>query len=63
MKIKLALKKMRLGVYPVLVQHSSGKTAKIASGCLFWAWHHLDTNNSIILEVSNETRTEFDTKI
>ena len=64
MKIKSTLKKMRGKVCSALAQHSVthrwprfwwglsgysiGKNTRIASGCLFWAWHHLDTNNIII---------------
>ena len=64
MKIKSTLKKIRGNVCSALAQHSVthrwprfwwglsgyliGKNARIASGCLFWAWHHLDTNNIII---------------
>ncbi len=64
MKIKSTLKKIRGKVCPSLVQHSVthrwprfwwglsgysiGKHTKIVSGCLFWACHHLNTNNIII---------------
>lgn len=64
MGIKLTMKKIKGKVCSALAQHfvthrwarfwwglsgySIGKNTRIAPGCLFWAWHHLDTNNIVI---------------
>jgi acetyltransferase-like isoleucine patch superfamily enzyme len=64
MGIESIIKKIRGKVCSALAQHpvthkwarfwwglsgySIGKNTRIAAGCLFLAWHHLDTNNIVI---------------